>query len=70
MQATNALHTRSSRRISDTQAGHLATTILHTAGIDECAAAAAADLDELVAAAGRLKQSNGPLACSVSTAAL
>ncbi len=54
----------------DALAGHLSTTLLHTAGIDECAAVAAADLDELVAAAGRLKQSNGPLECSISTAAL
>ncbi len=68
MQATSALRTRSSHRIPDTQAGHLATTILHTAGIDECAASAGADMDELVASVGRLKQSNGMMACIVGRA--
>jgi hypothetical protein len=43
----------------DALLGLLATTLLHAAAIDECATAAAADLDELFAAVGRLKQSNG-----------
>lgn len=46
-------------RIIDAQSGLLSSTLLNTAAIDECASSAAAELDELVAAAGRLKQSNG-----------
>jgi hypothetical protein len=45
--------------VFDAQPGFLATTLLHTAAMDECATAAAADVDELAATAGRLKQSNG-----------
>jgi hypothetical protein len=52
-------------RVSHALPGLLATTLLHAAGIDECATSAAADLDELAAAAGRLKQSNSSFRRSV-----
>ncbi len=68
MQVTNVLRTSSALRIPDAHAGHLATTILHTAGIDECAASAGAEMDQLVASVGRLKQSNGMMACTVGRA--